>query len=361
MNLNPRQQKILWATIRHYITTAEPVGSKALVEEYDLRISPATIRNSFSLMEKAGLLYQPHTSAGRVPSDSGYRLYVDRLLQPDLVAGQRVEQQLSTQLDWEKWSLEALLRGAAQILASLSGYIAIVTPPTDRDLTIRYLQLMAMGENRLMVVVVFDAYQSQSVVLELPPTELTAEAVQDELCLLSGLLEHHVCHRSLRELEELNWNFLSPQLQRYLPALKNTLATVQQRNYPRTQVMMRGFSEVLRQPEFSELAQVKTLLQLLEAEPEQIWQLIVADGTLPESWQNLSKGGSRISIRIGTENAWEPMHICTLVSSSYCPDGKSIGSVSLLGPKRMLYENVIPLVQATADYMSEAFSLSKQP
>jgi heat-inducible transcriptional repressor len=353
MNLNPRQQKILWATIRHYITTAEPVGSKALVEEYDLRISPATIRNSFSLMEKAGLLYQPHTSAGRVPSDSGYRLYVDRLLQPDLVAGQRVEQQLSTQLDW--------LRGAAQILASLSGYIAIVTPPTDRDLTIRYLQLMAMGENRLMVVVVFDAYQSQSVVLELPPTELTAEAVQEELCLLSGLLEHHVCHRSLRELEELNWNFLSPPLQRYLPALKNTLATVQQRNYPRTQVMMRGFSEVLRQPEFSELAQVKTLLQLLEAEPEQIWQLIVADGILPESWQNLSKGGSRISIRIGTENAWEPMHICTLVSSSYCPDGKSIGSVSLLGPKRMLYENVIPLVQATADYMSEAFSLPKQP
>jgi heat-inducible transcriptional repressor len=356
MNLNPRQQKILWATIRHYITTAEPVGSKALVDEYDLKISPATIRNSFSLMEKAGLLYQPHTSAGRIPSDSGYRMYVDQLLRPDPVAGQQVEQQLSSQLDWEKWSLEALLRGAAQILATLSGYIAIVTPPTAQDLTIRYLQLMAMADNRLMVVVVFDANQTQSLILDLPPTELGIDEVQDELRVLSGLLEHHVCHHSLQELEGLDWSVVGPQLQRYVPVLKSTLATVQQR--PRTQVMMRGFSEVLRQPEFSELAQVKTLLQLLEAEPEQIWQLIVAAGTGPERLGSLAPGGSRVSIRIGAENTWEPMHICTLVSSSYCSHGKSIGSVSLLGPKRMLYENVIPLVQATADYLAEAFAPS---
>jgi heat-inducible transcriptional repressor len=351
MNLNPRQQKILWATIRHYITTAEPVGSKALVDEYDLKISPATIRNSFSWMEKAGLLYQPHTSAGRIPSDSGYRIYVDQLFQPDPVAGRQAERQLSSQLNWEKWSLEALLRGAAQILATLSGYVAIVTPPAAQDSTIHYLQLMAMADHRLMVVVVFDANQTQSQIQELPPSDLDVEAVQDELRVLSGLLEHRICHRSLGEIASLDWSFVSPQLQRYVPALRGTLANLHQR--PRTQVMMRGFSEVLRQPEFSELAQVKALLQLLEAEPEQIWQLIADDDA-----SRFAPAGSRISVRIGAENSWEPMHICTLVSSSYSADGKSIGSVSLLGPKRMLYENVIPLVEATADYLASSFSPS---
>jgi heat-inducible transcriptional repressor len=344
MNLNPRQQKILWATIRQYITTAEPVGSKALVEEYDLQISPATIRNSFTLLEKAGFLYQPHTSAGRVPSDSGYRLYVDQLFQPDPAAGKRIESELSSQLDWEKWSLEALLRGAAQILATLSGYIAIVTPPTAQDLTIRHLQLVPIESDRLMIVVVFDAYQTQSLIVEIPPSE--PEVIGEELRILSGLLEHRISNRSLAEVSNLDWSFVGGTLQRYVPVLKNAIAALRPRNT--TQVMMRGFSEVLRQPEFSELQQVKTLLRLLEAEPEQIWQSVLADRS------PLDK--SKISVRIGTENAWEPMQICTLVSSSYCPDGKSIGSVSLLVPKRMLYENAIPLVQSTADYMSEAFS-----
>jgi heat-inducible transcriptional repressor len=349
MNLNPRQQKILWATVRHYISTAEPVGSKALVEEYDLRVSSATIRNSFSSLEKAGLLYQPHTSAGRVPSDSGYRLYVDQLLQPDPLAAQQAQQQLSTQLNWENWSLEALLRGAAQILATLSGYIAIVTPPTAPDLPIRHWQLLPLEGDRLMVVVVFNTYDSLSVVAELPPTNLSSQQIHSEIQTLAGLLARRACAQGLAELLALDWEaFLGTNLRRYLPALKQALASLKQHHYPRSQVMMRGFAQVLRQPEFAELQQVETLLQLLEAEPEEIWPLLAANGSV--------NAESRISIRIGAENPWEPMHICTLVSSPYCPDGRSIGSVSLLGPKRMLYENVIPFVQSTANYMSQALA-----
>src|SRR4028119_1978832 len=92
VNLTDRQQHILWATVRHYIATAEPVGSKALVDEYNLSVSPATIRNAMGVLEKAGLLYQPHTSAGRVPSDSGYRMYVDKLIKPEDTLGRQVEQ-----------------------------------------------------------------------------------------------------------------------------------------------------------------------------------------------------------------------------------------------------------------------------
>src|SRR4028119_2060968 len=119
VQLTDRQQHILWATIRHYIATAEPVGSKALVEEYNLGVSPATIRTAMGVLEKAGLLYQPHTSAGRVPSDSGYRLYVDQLITPSDALGRKVEHLLTDQLKWEESSFEGLLRNAAQILSTV--------------------------------------------------------------------------------------------------------------------------------------------------------------------------------------------------------------------------------------------------
>lgn len=355
MNLSQRQQKILWATIRQYIATAEPVGSKALVEEYNLQVSAATIRNSFTILEKAGLLYQPHTSAGRIPSDSGYRLYVDQLLQPDLTAGKQVEEQLSSQLDWDRWSLEALLRGAAQILATLSGYIAIITPPETNHLTIRHLQLVPIEPHQLMVVVVMDSYQSQSLLLDIPSSSDSTVVATEEIQVLSNFLNSQMRGRSIAELAGLDWSELNQRFPGYA-VVWSSLLTFLQRQVgvsKSTPVMMRGFSELLRQPEFSELQQVKTLLQLLEAEPEQIWQLILTTGDA-----SISKP-AKFSVRIGTENSWEPMHICTLISSTYGQDELSIGSVSLLGPKRMLYENAIPLVQATADYISEALSVAK--
>jgi heat-inducible transcriptional repressor len=338
MNLNQRQQKILWATIRHYITTAEPVGSKALVDEYNLQVSSATIRNSFVLLEKAGFLYQPHTSAGRVPSDSGYRLYVDELLQPDLTVGSKVQSALSSQLDWEKWSLEALLHGAAQILATLSGYIAIVTPPSASSLTLQHLQLVRVADGRVMAIVVFDSYQSQSVLLEL--------ALDDaDLVEFSAWLNCQMCDRSTTELLLLDWQTVAGKFSSFVPVIEQLVIALQQQIRPSTQVMMRGFAGLLRQPEFAELQQVQNLLQLLEVEPQQMWRSLLPVGQSP---------AAKISIRIGTENTWEPMQVCTLVSSSYSPTATSIGSVSLLGPKRMLYENVIPLVENTADYLATA-------
>jgi heat-inducible transcriptional repressor len=355
MNLNQRQQQILWATVRQYIATAEPVGSKALVEEYNLQVSAATIRNSFTILEKAGLLYQPHTSAGRVPSDSGYRLYVDRLLQTDLAVGQQAEQQLSSQLDWERWSLEALLRGAAQILATLSGYIAIITPPETNHLTVRHLQLVPIEPDQLMVIVVMDSYQSQSLLVNIPSISNDAQAVTAELDVLASFLNSQMRGRSIAEIAILDWSELHQHFPSYVSVVDRLLTFLQHQigTSKNTQVMMRGFSEVLRQPEFSELEQVKTLLQLLEAEPEQIGQMILTAGNFA------GVNSERLSVRIGSENSWEPMHICTLISSTYGQDELSVGSVSLLGPKRMLYENAIPLVRATADYISEALSGSK--
>ena len=167
VKLNNRHQHILWATVRHYIATAEPVGSKSLAEEYNLSVSPATIRNGMSFLEKSGLLYQPHTSAGRVPSDSGYRIYVDQLIKPSENLAFEVEELLQKQLNWPEGRLEAVLQGAAQILASLSGYITLVTMPQTSTAKIRHLQLVQVEAQKIMLIVVTNTYETQSLIMDL--------------------------------------------------------------------------------------------------------------------------------------------------------------------------------------------------
>jgi heat-inducible transcriptional repressor len=371
-DLNQRHQQILRATIRQYIATAEPVGSKTLVDGYDLNVSPATIRSGFAILEKAGFLYQPHTSAGRVPSDSGYRLYVDRLMQPTPNFGLQVDELFTDKLDWDRWSLEAVLRGAAEILATLSGYVTMITLPQTRHSTIEHIQFVRLESAKVMLILVLDSYQTQSMVVQLPQSEdrpLDETALDRELQILSNFLTSQLRGKSVVEIAKLDWSKLetgsslagvsaiSPADRstsgQYVELVNTLLPGLARQAQPThsTQIMIRGIAEVLCQPEFSQLQQVKTLLHLLESEQEQIWQLIF-DPHQP----NLIEQNPKIAIRIGTENPLEPMQTCTLISTTYQQDSMPVGSVGLLGPKRMLYENAIALVQSAADYISEAIA-----
>ncbi len=356
VQLNARQQHILWATVRHYIATAEPVGSKALVEEYNLRVSPATIRNAMGVLEKAGFLYQPHTSAGRIPSDSGYRNYVDQLSTPSDVLTRQVEQVLQERLRWEDWSLEALLQGAAQILATLSGCISLITMPQTSTARLRHLQLVQIDPGRVMLIVVTDTYETQSALMELPKsvdeTAPDPEAVERELQILSNFLNSQLRDRSLSELAALEWSQLDREFQRYADFLRTFLADLSRRAQPpaATQIMIRGVAEVLRQPEFSELQLVQTIIQLLEEEQDQLWPLIF------EELETEDRAKRRVTVRIGSENLLEPIRTCTLISSTYQRGSVSVGSVGVLGPTRMNYENAIAVVAGAADHLSEALS-----
>ena len=363
LDLNKRHQQILWATIRQYIATAEPVGSKALVDGYNLNVSPATIRSGFTTLEKAGLLYQPHTSAGRIPSDSGYRLYVDRLMQPSPNIGRQVEELLHDKLDWDGWSLEAVLRGAAEVLATLSGYITMITLPQTQHSTIKHIQFVPVETTKIMLVVVLDSYQTQSILMQLPQVveqPIDEDLLERELQVLSNFLNSKLRGRSLLEVSTLDWSELGREFQHYVDLVSNLLADLSRQSQPThsSQIMIRGIAEVLRQPEFSELQQVKTLLHLLESEQDQLWQLIFNPHKIEinTSTNRLSDFQPKISIKIGAENLLEPMQTCTLISATYQQDSIPVGSVGLLGPKRMLYENAIALVQSAADYISESIS-----
>ena len=352
-DLSKRHQQILWATIRQYISTAEPVGSKTLVDGYNLNISPATIRSGFATLEKAGFLYQPHTSAGRIPSDSGYRMYVDRLIQPSPDIGRQVEELLADKLDWG-WSLEAILRGAVDVLATLSGYVAMITLPQTRRSTVKHIQLVRVDANKMMIIVVWDAYETQSILMQLPQNRaaIDEDILDRELQVLSNFLNSKLRDRSVLEVLKLDWSELDGELQQYVYLVSNLLKDISQQSQPMhsSQMMICGISEVLCQPEFSQLQQVKTLLHLLESEQDEIWKLIFNPNL------NSSLAQPKIAIRIGAENPLKPMQICTLISTNYHQDSIPVGSVGLLGPKRMLYEDAIALVESAADYISAAIS-----
>jgi heat-inducible transcriptional repressor len=354
-NLNPRYQNILKATIKHYIATAEPVGSKTLAEEYNLKISSATIRNVMGRLEEAGFLYQPHASAGRIPSDSGYRLYVDRLISPDTTLGKQLERSLNRQLERERWSFEALLQRATQILATLSGYIALITLPQNPSNILRHLQLVHLSSGQIMLIIVTDAYQTQSVLMELSPftserEDLDEAVIEGELQILSNFLSSKLKGRSLVEIAGLDGGELGREFERYADFLQVLARELRRFSQPAAApIMVRGVAEVLRQPEFSQLQQVQTLIHLLEEEQDQLWPLIF-------TVSHFDRAAQRVTIRIGAENPLEPMRTCTLIAANYYQDDIPVGSVGVIGPTRMLYENAIALVETTADYLSEALS-----
>jgi heat-inducible transcriptional repressor len=369
-DLNQRHQQILWATIRQYISTAEPVGSKTLVDGYNLNISPATIRSGFATLEKAGFLYQPHTSAGRIPSDSGYRVYVDRLIQPSPDIGRQVTGVLAEKLDWDGWSIEAIMRGAVEVLAGLSGYITMITLPQTRRSTVKHVQLVRAEASKIMAIVVWDSYETQSLLIQLPPdlSKLDEDLFDRELQLLSNFLNSKLRGRSLLEVLKLDWSELVSnksrpyhlEFQQYVGFVSNLLADLSRQAKPihSSQIMIWGISEVLGQPEFSQLHQVKTLLHLLESEQDKLWELIFNPqlNSLDRLDSASDQHQSKIEIRIGAENPLKPMQICTLISTNYHQDSIPVGSVGLLGPKRMLYEDSIALVKSAAEYISTAIS-----
>ena len=371
IKLSDRHRHVLWATVRQYVATARPVGSGALLEEYELNVSSATIRNAMGRLEKAGLLYQPHTSAGRIPSDSGYRIYVDELLTPSDTLSRHMEQELANGLPLNGISMEALLRDAAHILSGLSGYIALVTFPKSKRASLRHLQLVPVDAQHIMLMVVFESYGTDSVLIPIPQTPdqdisdhgtRDADALEQELHILSNFLNYHLRGRSLQDISTLDWQELGQEFEHYATVLQTSLDGLQRRVQSQpgsTQLMISGVAEVLkRHPEFSELQQVQAILRLLEEDQEQLLPLFFSPEDEP-SEDMVGLQGSlnpNVTVRIGAEIPLEPIQTCTLVSTTYQRGAHCVGSVGVLGPTRMLYEDAIALVEATANHLSGALA-----
>ena len=344
ISLTPRQQQILLAVIQDYISTGEPVGSRTLSKKYGLGLSPATIRNELADLEEEGLLRQPHTSAGRIPSDTGYRFFVDNLMERP--AELSPEQTRMIQ-DWRHlgWDLPELMRQTAKLTAILSGCTAIVRSPRQAKSRIKYLQLLSVSESEALLVMITDHGTVTNQLIALP-----APLAADELTVIANFLNDHLRNQPLDRLTQYAVTKISREMARYEQVLQELYQQVSATHDAADRLYMSHASFLAQQPEFSGAGRVGQLLSLLEQEKVLIELLDQFSTPLTE----VPEGAVRVSI--GTENPLPDLHGCSLVTGTYRLGDQVVGEIGILGPTRMEYATAVRTVSVMTERLSRALN-----
>lgn len=335
--MTPRKQDILRAVIRDYILTAEPVGSRTLSKKYDLGLSPATIRNELSDLEEEGLLRQPHTSAGRIPSDHGYRLFVDTLMEREAMPNER-------RAELERWPLRGedlsdLMQQAAKLTALLSGCTAMVRPPKRSNSRVKFIQLTPVGERDILLVLLTDQGQVSNQLVRLP-----SSMEGDELVLIANFLNEQLRDKPLDQLTETTLQEVTGQLAAYQDLL-TTLMGQMQPGADNERLYVSHQSYLAQQPEFSDVGKVGQLLSLLEREPMMIR---IMDAIAPN--------GAEVRVAIGSENPVPDLQECSLVTATYRLGDRILGELAVIGPTRMHYSTAIAAVEIMAERLTAALT-----
>ncbi|MGE5527896.1 MAG: heat-inducible transcriptional repressor HrcA [Patescibacteria group bacterium] len=337
--LDERKRRILKAITDDYIASAEPVGSRTIARKYNLGLSPATIRNEMADLEEEGYLQQPHTSSGRIPSDRGYRYYVDALmekrrLRPDEI--EAIEQELAVR----ERALTSVMRKAARVLAQFTLYPAVVSPPNRKIALFKHIRLIRLNERNVMVLIVTDTGLVENKVIE-----CEQNLDDNELERFSNMLNESLRDRPLREFDlALAQNILERMRLSDLFFRRTLQALIEgtQANAP-NKLVMDGKTRILDQPEFADRQKVRPLLGLLEQE-EMLYRL------LSES----CPGGVKVSI--GQENMEEAMRDCSVVTAAYAVHERPVGIIAVLGPTRMDYGKILAVVEFIAAHLTSVLN-----
>ena len=332
-SLSPRQQQVLQATVQHYVDTTEPVGSKTLVRRFGLGASAATVRSAMGALEQRGLLTQPHTSAGRIPSQAGYRTYVDQLLPaPGAAAHQLQRELMGLSLQWS--ALDDLLLHLARRLADLTGLLSLITPPQRRQRDLHAIRLVPR-EDRLLVFLVEGAASSSSLNLRLP------RGLDQQIPILERWLNAQL-QRSDGDpaAGEFAWDRLPAELRSSGTLLRQALGHHDHRQQDPDAVVASGLGGLLSQPEFQRTASLLPLVALVESHPSEVLGPKPSDG----------------SVWIGHEHPHQALNQCAVVQASYCCADGSQGRVALVGPMRMAYATARAAVRSAADLLQRLLS-----
>ena len=331
-DLDSRARQVFGAVIREYIATAEPVASAQLVRGYRLDVSTATVRNELAALEDAGLLTHPHTSAGRVPTDLGYRYFIETLMpSPSLRADEQVT--VSHQFQQALQDTAAWLRVAASSLARLTAEASIVTPPASKRSTLRHVEVVPIHERRVLLVVVVEGGAVHQQVFELG-TPTTAE----HLRRLSSRLTESLGGATATKVQAAisAESGVDAEITRALARILEDYETFRAR-----EVYVDGFQNILAQPEFAETDRSRAMLSLFE------------DHTRLAEILPLDLGDGEVHITIGREHRHESLRDCSLVVGRYGASGDVVGFVGVVGPTRMDYARSIGAVRYVGSLMSD--------
>ena len=339
-----RTRKILAAVIREYMASAEPIGSRTVARHRGFELSPATIRNIMADLEEMGYLYQPHTSAGRVPTCKAFRYYVDSILNVRELT-QHERNRIKQWYHPSKNDVAQSLRETSRILSAASNYLGLVIAPKVGNMKFKHIQFVRLAPYQVLAIFV-----TTSGIIQNKRLEIDEDLSQDYLdkitryldTILSGLTLLEVRNRILEELNEEKVAY-DRLMQRALRLGEKALAGTEDR-----ELFMEGKTKILDAPEFSSIAKMKGLIQALE---EKGFLLKLLD-------QSLRTPG--VQLVIGSEFDHRQMEDCSLVTASYGTPDSPRGTLGVIGPMRMNYSRVIPLVDYAARLLTESFVLSGQ-
>lgn len=334
-DLSERQRLILTLVIREHTESAHPVGSKDLVEKYNLQYSPATVRNELSELTERGFLRQPHTSAGREPTEEGYRFFVRQLMgHTDLPLN--VKRTIAHQFYQAGHDVERMMRLAASVLANQSQAAALVTAPHPERPILKHLELISTRGRQVLMVAVFAGgeVRQQMLVLAEPVSQEQLSYVANEINTHCEGMDAPALAACARQMNALGQDIIK-LIQDEMTLSTQTISG---------EVYRDGLTNMLAKPEFSEAGTARSALRVFEDRP-------LLEDLISRSMQNANVGG--VQVLIAGEGTWEELRDCTVVLARYGDPMHATGTVGVLGPIRMAYGHTISTVRFVAGLLSE--------
>ena len=346
MELDSRKFKILQAIIRNYLETGEPVGSRTISKYTDLNLSSATIRNEMADLEELGYIIQPHTSAGRIPTDKGYRLYVDNMMEDkanELDSRKKEVEDLKTFLIEKVDKVEVLLQNVAKLLADNTNYATMVTTAKSNKSRLKFIQLSLIESNKLLTVIVMDGNIIKNRMIDLD-TVIDSETVLKMNILLNSTLNGLT-------LEEINLSIVSKlknQAGEHIDLIKKVIDVVADTlsDEDDLEIYTSGATNIFKYPELSDSSRASELICTFE-EKELLTNLIT---------DSLNEDGQKgIQVYIGNETPVKTMKDCSVVTATYELEDVVRGTIGIIGPKRMDYEKVVENLKIVKEQLDTVF------
>lgn len=337
-DLNERSRKILEAIVEDYISSAEPIGSKAVLQRHHMGVSPATVRNVMSELEEMGYISSPHTSAGRIPTDKGYRFYVDTLLHVRPLSTEERDR-IERHYKGQDLRTDTVLRESGKALSRLSHYAGIVLAPQFSDTVFRRIDFVPLSPGRILAIFVSSSGQVQNKIVE-----TDKEIPANELVRMTDYLNRIMQGLSIDQAREKISNEARREKDRY-DGLQQAALTLSAQALAQDEeagtVYIEGTSNILDQPEFTDVVKMKRLIRAFEQKNRLVDLL------------DRSRRASGVQIFIGSETRYSEIEGCSLVTSSYATKEGGVGVLGVIGPSRMPYSQVIPIVDYTARIVSQ--------
>jgi heat-inducible transcriptional repressor len=338
--LDDRSKKILCAVIQCYINTPGPVGSRVVTKKYHFGLSPATIRNIMSDLEEMGYLRQPHTSAGRVPTDSGYRFYVDTLNAEKRQINAALSTELNRNFELLRRDINSFLDDASKMLSELSHYIGIAMSPKSSATTLHKIELFKYREDQLVVILLTDEGVIKNKIVSVDP-----ELSQRELNRISEYINDRFRGHSLDEIKKLIVKEMTREkvicdklISEAIRICRNAFSSSPGHVY------ISGVSGLLQLPEFCDINRIRELLQTLE------------DKHIIVNLLDHISDSEGTQVLIGEENPLDEMKQFSLIAATYKEGSRPIGTIAIIGPKRMNYFEAISIVDYTARFITKILS-----